>query len=1500
MARIVVQAAILALLMLFSSFTALMTVGGDSEEVSAAPTRADAAMGIFERIGTWPAGIRVQDSRIMYLPGEIVIFGRDTSGGASTGPMGVWSFFEGNNTWLNVRFTGTAPDRTLSSPGFATDEAHTKAFFFGGSINNNNVNDLFIYDHSTKAWTKPSAANPPSARTSATTIYDKDRDCIWVFGGSTGWGQRSNTLFKFSETGGWSQYSPTTKPSSRSGVNLALEGDLLYLALGSAGGGGYANDLWKFNITLGLWTEIKTTLGIRQHGGGALVFDNSSKMLVYTLGFNYHSSGGGGGWNEYLNHTYRIDPSDGAIERVFIDPKITPRYLQAWSFDGNEILIFGGSQGERDVWKLNITTLKAEGIPPSTYNAGGTRWTAFDPDDGGRFFIISYRSASFGDGGYYSSWLITYFSLADLSWHYMNVTIPPTFVYHSGMAGAYDPVGNQFYLYGGYYSYTVGSWPDTETHNYFYDSFWRIDLITGTMQEIAKETTWPAALGNGCMVVDYTTPHRKLFLFGGQIPGGTSDAIAYYNITSNNWIKIGAPIKPPARMSTPLVMDPPRKGFYMFGGGENGSNEYNDLWFFHTDTEKWEQMSGASDPPSLRTGHGLSVNTQTGEVMVFGGDMEPAYIYLYRPGWKAWIQTMDNSQPANWRDHGQVYDPSTKTVYIWNGPNDISEVWRVKPILRTVAEQARIVDANGYRMNDVFPTYSNYTLKVSGYSDIGISDIEGVEVKLKNETMTLTIDWTPGMPLQVSGPTDWVNFPGTPSIASETGGRWSLDIPIEFTLNGTDGSAYSIIYVPTTTVGYTETRQTLNAFTLHTDIVVSKVKFSSDLQPLGVEPGTWLFSGTDLVLSGFQLSFSADTSVHPVSSDFKVAFSNQEGVTDEWIYDADAVKNLSVPITGKDGKMSYYYMNVTKGAEKIGTQVFGFKIDATAPLPPLKIAFKADSLSDPATYVDNDQDVYLTWGTTYDNGSGVKGVCYSIDVNLHPSQTNLSQEGKQIRLKEGMHTLYIWTVDKTDRIGPYTTVPLMIDTHRAYFFDPVPLEINVTATEYTVSIKVRDDLSGIDLDSLEYTQTGADRLYGAWQRVPSESMVEDNGTYAITMEVPLFIATKKNLVKFRVDDNADNGLVESVIITINTDPELATPKVTLNAPAKGETITDPVPLSWTASYIHNDELTFEITVIDPKGNVFKNNTGAGKSISYSPAYPGIYKWKVTAKSPTGNGISEERTFVYAPSFSTIAPPSALAVKRNETFEVKFSVANALKVPVNLTFNKVDLQGMVLSGNNKLMLLADSNGEMKLTLNATMAKMGERTLTFNVTDDYGRWTGATTVKVTVEDDFVPPIVKPGGDKNEFPIMYVIIAIVVLLLIIAIVVFIIVRRNRGVLNMKVEPPEEEEDDSYDLNYDPRGVVAKGSSPASAIGTSSYEHIHRAQQSNVMEIPLPVKKPEKDLSPADMEEVECRCGNVIKFTSVKKPMTFKCPKCGRKGVLEAEEEEVEELEELEELEE
>jgi len=1398
---------------------------------------AEQEMGIWHSEVSWPSDIRPGDANILYLPGELVVFARNTGQSATSGPIDVWTYFESNNTWVKVNATGPCPDRRTSNPAFANDPESGRAFYFGGSIGWNYDPYLYIYHHSNQTWTRPVVAGAPSGRTYASMVYDAPRDLIWIFGGSTGYNQRSNVIYSYGPGPGWSSYSPAVKPSARSVASIELVKGEIYISLGSTGQG-YPDDLWSFNMTTGTWAELSDDLGIRTHYGAVLAYDRIAVELVLTMGHNHHSGGGGWGWDEYLNDTYRIDPVTGDLSQVMLDPRITGRDIRGWSRIGGELYIFGGYRNGslRDVWRLDIHTLSLQETEPSLNIRSGTNYKAFDPDDGGKLLIIS----DIGNDPEDSIWVVTYYSLADGYFHNIEVDDPPSgFVHHSGMASAYDHEADRLYLYGGYErEYIDPPGPGNEYWVYtFYGSMWSLDLTTGAWEEKANQNS-PGALSDASMILDDGPEHNLIYLYGGRIPNGESDMISVYNVTRDSWIRLNPPTKPSGRMQTTLTLDAQRKGFYMFGGRDNGSTEFNDLWFFHTDSQKWEPMSGAQNPPDTRYGHGMAVNPSNGELMVFGtSEGQDPNVYLWRPGWKEWIAVTDNEEPNDWSFHGQAYCPLDGKVYIWSSSEHPTDVWSFVPIMRTIAEQGRLVDSAGTRVYDAYPTVLDYSLRLTGYTDLDISDLGSMEIALRTEGDHINITWSAGGSLAFEGNLTWFTFPNTPTMTIDNG-KWTLDIPIEVTMEAPEGAQVTVGYTPGTARAYTETRQTVNSFTLHSLIEVKRHHFSTPLQPI-VEPGNWLFGRCDLSVSDFDITFAADPSVRPTSDSFTVTFSNAHGDSDSWRYVPGEKGNLTVPIVGEDGSQETFVMNITdEVGDLVNSQEFMFWIDLDPAPKPVNVSFRADSFTDQRRGIDNDNEVFLAWDPIASWGPEVRSICYSEDISDWPNITNPTTEYKKFQLSEGRHTFFVWAVDQHDRASPFVEVPVLIDMHKPVFADPIPSRtMNVTSITTTVSINVTDALSGVDPDTIEMMQTMANNLPGPWTPV-TEGITGGNGTFRISLEVQLH-AGIKNLVQFRAADMAQYGVAESYVFSIWCRPDLAVPKVRLNSPANGTVVGKQASLSWTGTYIDPDMLMYTLTVIDPLGGAKVIDAGPSTSASFGPSYPGAYSWSVTARAGALTGNGETRTFIYRPEIFDIEAPTGTKGIQGRDLTLILPVKNDLAVQVNLSISAEALQGMVLVSGAKVNIGPIGTGQVMIVLNVSGAEIGSRTLRFNVSDDFGRW---RTIEVPVTVEAAP--IEDGPEENgteKSIVPFIIAAVVVLILAAVLAAFLLMRRKKkdDVLDMKVEPAQEEEG-PVDLSYDPTGVVGTGTAPKSHVpmtpGLSVHADALRQGQSNVMELTVP----------------------------------------------------------------
>jgi hypothetical protein len=629
----------------------------------------------------------------------------------------------------------------------------------------------------------------------------------------------------------------------------------------------------------------------------------------------------------------------------------------------------------------------------------------------------------------------------------------------------------------------------------------------------------------------------------------------------------------------------------------------------------------------------------------------------------------------------------------------------------------------------------------------------------------------------------------------------------------------------------------------------------------------------DLTVHDFKIAFSDHPDVQPKTGGLKATLENQFGDRGEWEYVYNTSGVVSVPIKGVDKQSVWYYLNLTTTEDEVLNSLqFFFKIDLDPPAMVEGVKVRADSVEDDVYFTDNDAIVYLTWDGVFENGSGLKGICYSLDENLWPAEENLSLEFQEIQImQEGPHKIYVWAVDKTNRVGPYFEGTITIDSHRLRFEDLNPSrQVNVTYTKFVVSLRITDDVSGVDVSSIQVKYSLQNKALSDWipmdlngepplpVRVVEEiaSGVSNNVTISVTFDL---VPGIDNLISFRAKDISDNGYKESPIFIIYCNPGQAIPRATLVEPLEGADMGGETTLTWKGYYINPLNLTYELHVVDPLGT---EDTYPVSTTSYDLdlPQPGVYKWWVVAKADGLSNKSLERTFINYLDFAKVTIPELVDVTIGYEVAVEMTIKNRLQVPVDMTITLDDPKGMAIMEGGELSLESGESKTLYLVLNTSGASAGSFKLPLNVSDSYGRYViYQLQIKAVNEKDETPV---DTDDEEGFPLellLGIIGAVAVIVVLLAIVLLILKKKKEE--KEKEEKEEEDDDFGVSLHYDPTGKVASGgkhvesSVPLAPGMINGNEAEMRKRGSNIIEITLPTKEEaeEEEIPEYKEEEME-----------------------------------------------
>lgn len=239
------------------------------------------------------------------------------------------------------------------------DAADGYTVLFGGAGAGGALGDTWIFKGG--HWSQLSPSTSPSPRSGAAMAYDAADGYIVLFGGS-GCGGLCGDTWTF-KAGQWTERSPSQAPSPRTAPAMTYDAADGYVLLfgGSNGGATVYGDTWTF--TAGQWTQQAPSTSPSARGGASLADDQADGYVVMFGGTSDYQCvcGLGDTWKYSAGQWSQLSPSSVP----------SSRYTYSFAYDPaiSAVLFFGG-------WNANGGCGNNVG---DTWEFAGGSWTELSP-----------------------------------------------------------------------------------------------------------------------------------------------------------------------------------------------------------------------------------------------------------------------------------------------------------------------------------------------------------------------------------------------------------------------------------------------------------------------------------------------------------------------------------------------------------------------------------------------------------------------------------------------------------------------------------------------------------------------------------------------------------------------------------------------------------------------------------------------------------------------------------------------------------------------------------------------------------------------------------------------------------------------------------------------------------------------------------------------------------------------------------------------------------------
>lgn len=269
----------------------------------------------------------------------------------------LWKYNYAINKWILINPNPELAPRYGANSWVSSND---QIYLFGGrGTGNVFLNDFWKYNIRTNTWFELNSNTPLKPRFGASSWQDNQQN-LYIFGGSSDGGTSLiylNDLWMYNvKEHEWKEISEETAPSPRTDAIAWTDLNGNGYIFGGAGiGGGYLNDLWKFDVINNKWLEITDNAPI-QGRADANAWLNSKGTIVYIFG-------GIGLGSTYFNDLWKYNIKKNEWTKSNVFASISPRFASSMfvlkSLD--IVYIFGGVEGAgstikyyNDLWRLDF------------------------------------------------------------------------------------------------------------------------------------------------------------------------------------------------------------------------------------------------------------------------------------------------------------------------------------------------------------------------------------------------------------------------------------------------------------------------------------------------------------------------------------------------------------------------------------------------------------------------------------------------------------------------------------------------------------------------------------------------------------------------------------------------------------------------------------------------------------------------------------------------------------------------------------------------------------------------------------------------------------------------------------------------------------------------------------------------------------------------------------------------------------------------------------------